>query len=117
MLARLFSIGAQYAAGNISRAASPPSSRLVPVTLNAARRVQHAARGCSLPDDSGIEEERAGGGLDTDPPIRAERARSAGLIYGGGTQLHIVEVVMAPRQPTRVPQLCWMRVWRIANLQ
>ena len=38
---------------------------------------------------------------------------------GGGTRLHIVEVVTAPslrrarRQPTRVVQLCWARIWLI----
>jgi hypothetical protein len=38
---------------------------------------------------------------------------------GGGTRFHIVEVVTAPsplrtrRQPTRVDQLCWARIWLI----
>ncbi len=63
MLASVFSLGAQHAAGN-----RPRSERTrVPVTRGAAR----SGSRMRLPRRLGIEEERAGGGAGPEPPIRA----------------------------------------------
>jgi hypothetical protein len=106
------------------------------LTRSAARRGQSAAQRaqprpsdteCSTqrPEDAAsrtTRESRRSGPAE-DRTLTRSRLSGAGtkpsLMDGGGTRLHIVEVVTAPslrralRQATRAGQLCWTRIWRI----
>ncbi len=105
----MFSLGAQHAAGNRPQRAHPRPSDTKCSTQrleDVASRMTRGSRRSGLAEDKTLS--RLFGA-----------ARIASLMDGGGTLLHIVEVVTAlslrraHRQPTRAGQLCWMRIWRI----